>query len=171
VAHLVLSVVGDDRPGLVDVVAGVVESHGGSWERSEMARLGGKFAGIVLVSVADQEIEVLRDSLSALGRDGALQIRVDLAGVATVPTGQRFVLNLVGSDRPGLLHSVTTALAEVGASIEELASETVDAPMTGDPLFRATVTVVLPESVGIETIRTKLEALADRLMVDIEVEN
>ena len=170
-AHLVLSVVGDDRPGLVDVVAGVVESHGGNWERSEMARLGGKFAGIVLVSVADGELEALRESLSALGRDGALQIGVDLAGAAPAPSGQRFVLNLVGSDRPGLLHSVTTALAEVGASIEELASETVDAPMSGGPLFQATVMVALPESVGIETIRTKLEALADRIMVDIDVQN
>jgi len=171
VAHLVLSVVGDDRPGLVDAISGVVESHGGNWERSEMARLGGKFAGIVQVSVADDGIDALRDALSELGHDGALEIRVDHAGVAPTPTGRRFVLHLVGSDRPGLLHSVTTALADVRASIEELASDTVDAPMSGDPLFQATVTVALPESVGIETIRATLEALADRLMVDIDVQN
>ena len=100
-----------------------------------------------------------------------LQVSVDRAGVAPDPTGQRFVLHLVGSDRPGLLHSVSTALAAVRASIEELTSDTVNAPMSGDPLFQATVTVALPGSVGIETIRTELEALADRLMVDIELED
>ena len=170
-ATLVLSVVGDDRPGLVDDISGVVESHGGNWERSQMARLGGKFAGIVQVSIADQDAEALRDALSALGHDGVLQVSVDRTGVAPVPTRRRFVLHLVGSDRPGLLHSVSTALAAVRASIEELTSDTVAAPMSGDPLFQATVTVALPGSVGIETIRTELEALADRLMVDIELED
>jgi len=171
VANLVVSIVGDDRPGLVDAIASVVESHGGNWERSQMARLGGKFAGIAQVGVADGNAEALRDELSALGKDGALQVSVDRTGAAPAPTGRRFVLHLVGTDRPGLLHSVSTALAEVRASIEELTSDTVDAPMSGGPLFQATATVALPESVGIETIRTKLEALADRLMVDIDLED
>ena len=86
-ATLVLSVVGDDRPGLVDAISGVVESHGGNWERSQMARLGGKFEGIVQVSVDDQEADALRDALSALGHDGVLQVSVDRTGVAPVPTG------------------------------------------------------------------------------------
>jgi len=171
VAILVVSVFGDDRPGLVYAIASVVESHGGNWERSQMARLGGKFAGIVQVSVADSAAEALRNVVSALGDDGALQVSVDRTGVVPAPTARRFVLHLVGTDRPGLLHSVSAALAAVRASIEELTSDTVDAPMSGGPLFRATVTVALPESVGIETIRTKLEALADRLMVDIDFQD
>ena len=170
-ANLVLSVVGDDRPGLVDAISGVVEAHSGNWERSQMARLGGKFAGIVQVSVADRDAEALRDALSSLGDDGLLQVSVDRTGAEPAPTGGRFVLHLVGTDRPGLLHSVSTALAEVRASIEELTSDTADAPMSGGPLFQATATVALPASVGIETIRTKLEALADRLMVDIDLED
>lgn len=170
-ANLVLCVVGDDRPGLVDAISGVVESHGGNWERSQMARLGGKFAGIVQVSIADPDAEALRDALSALEHDGVLQVSVEHTGAAPETTGRRFVLHLVGTDRPGLLHSVSSALAEVRASIEELASDTVDAPMSGGPLFQATATVVLPASVDIETIRTRLEALADRLMVDIDLDD
>src|ERR1043165_1524710 len=100
-ATLVLSVVGDDRPGLVDAISGVVETHGGNWERSQMARLGGKFAGIVQVSVPDPEAEALRDALAALGHDGMLQVSVDRTGAAPAPAGQRFVLHLVGTDRPG----------------------------------------------------------------------
>lgn len=170
-ATLVLSVVGDDRPGLVDAISAVVESHSANWERSQMARLGGKFAGIVQVSVADQNAEALRDALAALGHDGLLQVSVDRTGAAPESTGQRFVLHLVGSDRPGLLHSVSAALAAVRASIEELTTDTVNAPMSGGLLFQATATVALPASVGIEDIRTELEALADRLMVDIDLED
>ena len=167
-ATLVLTVVGDDRPGLVDVISGVIEAHGGNWERSQMARLGGKFAGIVQASVPDHAAEGLRSALAALDEQGLLQVIIDQTSVQPVTHGHRFVLTLIGTDRPGLVHSVSASLAAVGASIEEIVSDTKDAPMSGDPLFEATVTVVLPPSLGIEAVRTELEALADHLMVDIE---
>ena len=163
-----LTVVGDDRPGLVDVISGVIEEHGGNWERSQMARLGGKFAGIVQVSVPDHAADGLRSALAALDEQGMLQVIIDQTSVKPAAHGHRFVLTLVGTDRPGLVHSVSASLAAVGASIEELVSDTKDAPMSGDLLFEATVTVVLPPPLGIEAVRTELEALADHLMVDIE---
>ncbi|MDO8388973.1 MAG: ACT domain-containing protein [Actinomycetota bacterium] len=165
----VLTVLGDDRPGLVDSLSGVVTAHGGNWERSQMARLGGKFAGVVQVSVPSASATELQAALAALGDEGLLQVRVDLAGAAPVATGTRFVLSLVGTDRPGLVHSVSSALAEIGASIEELDTATSDAPMSGGPLFEATAAVVLPEGVSIESVRDTLEALADHLMVDIDL--
>ncbi len=48
---LVLTLIGDDRAGLVSAVAGAVSEHGGNWDRSQMAELAGKFAGIVLVTI------------------------------------------------------------------------------------------------------------------------
>jgi glycine cleavage system regulatory protein len=44
---LVLTLIGDDRPDLVQSVSRVVATHGGSWQESQMARLAGKFAGIL----------------------------------------------------------------------------------------------------------------------------
>jgi len=66
---------------------------------------------------------------------------------------------------------VSAALAEMGASIEELDTATSDAPMSGGPLFEATAAVVLPSGVSIDAVRDRLEALADRLMVDIDLSN
>jgi glycine cleavage system regulatory protein len=68
-----------------------------------------------------------------------------------------------------LVHSVSSALAEIGASIEELDTATSDAPMSGGVLFEATSAVVLPVGVTVSAVRSRLEALADRLMVDIDV--
>ena len=48
---LVLTFVGDDRPGLVNAVSQTVAAHGGTWLESRSARLAGKFAGVVLVGV------------------------------------------------------------------------------------------------------------------------
>jgi glycine cleavage system regulatory protein len=165
----VLTVLGDDRPGLVDSLAGVISAHGGNWERSQMARLGGKFAGIVKVAVPHDAADGLREALQSLHAEGILDVRVDLAGAEPVADGQRFVLSMIGTDRPGLVHSVAAALAEIGASIEELDTAISDAPMSGGPLFEATAAVLLPPHLTIEAVRDRLEALADRLMVDLDL--
>jgi glycine cleavage system regulatory protein len=44
---LVLTVIGDDRPGLVERLSAAIGKHGGNWLQSSMSHLSGKFAGIV----------------------------------------------------------------------------------------------------------------------------
>lgn len=166
---LVLTVLGDDRPGLVDALSGLITEHGGSWERSQMARLGGKFAGIVQVVVPDAAADDLSAALRSLADNHRLHVTVEGAGAGPTAGGHRFGLALVGHDQPGLVHAVSAALAAIGASIEELSTETREAPMAGGALFEATATVVLPAGVAIEAVQAQLEELAGHLMVDIEL--
>ena len=63
---LVVTVIGKDRPGLVESVSAVVEAHGGNWVESRMSRLAGEFAGILRVSVPAAGVEALSKSLEAL---------------------------------------------------------------------------------------------------------
>ena len=109
-ATLVLTVIGNDRAGLVNAVAEVVARHGGNWEQSQMAELAGKFAGIVLVTVPDGSSDDLVAALEPL--HGLLDITAQLAGdEVTVPEPQRFTLDLVGADRPGIVRQITEVLA------------------------------------------------------------
>ena len=39
--NLVLSVIGDDRPGLVSALSEAIARSGGNWERSQLAQLAG----------------------------------------------------------------------------------------------------------------------------------
>ena len=71
---LVLTVVGDDRAGLVAAVADVVGNHGGNWENSQLAELSGAFAGIIEISVAPERADELREALAVL--DGLLTVAV-----------------------------------------------------------------------------------------------
>ena len=57
--RIVLTVIGDDRAGLVHALSDVVSRHSGNWERSQMAELAGKFAGIVVVSVPAERTDEL----------------------------------------------------------------------------------------------------------------
>ena len=170
-ASLVLTVIGDDRSGLVSALSGVIADHGGSWERSQMARLAGKFAGIVLVAVPDDRAEDLIDALGPLGTEGLLDVTVERAP-DEVPVSMdltRLSLELVGADRPGIVHDISQALATREVSIEELYTATREAPMVGGMLFEATATLLAPPTVPIADLQAVLEELANELMVDISL--
>ncbi len=169
-ATLVLTVIGDDRSGLVSALSGVIAAHGGSWERSQMARLAGKFAGIVLVAVPDDSADALVRELGPLSIDGLLDVTVertsDPGGAADAT---RLGLELVGADRPGIVHDISRVLASRQVSIEELHTSTREAPMAGGMLFEARATLLAPSNVPIADLRAVLEELANELMVDISL--
>src|SRR5262245_8184993 len=108
-ATLVMTVIGADRPGLVQMVAARVADHGGNWLESRMCRLGGQFAGILRVEVAKARRDELVGALRTLEVDG-LRVIIHAEGGAagTAPAGGSFAtVELVGNDRPGILRSVS----------------------------------------------------------------
>jgi glycine cleavage system regulatory protein len=165
-ATLVLTVLGDDRPGLVSALSAPVSAHGASWERSEMARLAGKFAGIVVVTVPGERLEALVAALAALDSQG-LHVTVERTGEPVDQHDQRLQLELLGADRPGIVAEISAALAGARVSIEELRTDVRDAPMAGGTLFEAHAVLSAPPGGDTDALRAVLEALADELMVEI----
>jgi glycine cleavage system regulatory protein len=163
-ASLILTVVGPDRPGLVRALAQSVAAHGGSWLESRMARLGGQFAGIVMVEAPDS----LLDDLRALENEGlSIAVQSGTAAESPAPAGERLALEVVGNDRPGIVRDVARVLAEHGVNIEELATGVVNGSFSGETLFRATALISAPDQEAAAAIRAGLEFLGNEMMVDI----
>ena len=116
-ASLVLTILGDDRPGLVSAVSAPISAHGASWERSEMSRLAGKFAGIVVVSAPGERVDALVAELTALESQG-LQVIVERTDEPAPLVSQRLHLDLLGADHPGIVAEISAALADAHVSIE-----------------------------------------------------
>ncbi len=165
-ASLVLTAIGDDRAGLVTALASVVAEHHGNWEQSQMAELAGKFAGIVLVTVPDPYVDNLVEALRPLA--GVLDVQAHRAGPVP-PDGDRVTLELVGTDRPGIVHEISQILAEHDVSIEQLSTSTSYAPMAGGLLFEAQAVIEIPSGLDRTELQTALEAVANELMVDIDL--
>ena len=53
---IVLSVLSDDHPGIVESLSDVLASNGGNWAESSMLSLAGKFAGILLAQVPEGRV-------------------------------------------------------------------------------------------------------------------
>lgn len=170
-ATLVMTVIGADRPGLVQLVAARVADHGGNWLESRMCRLGGQFAGILRVEVEETRRQELVSALHTLEVDG-LRVIVHAGGPAGEASarGALATVELVGTDRPGILRSVSGVFATHGVNVEDLASERENAPMGGGVLFKARATVLIPAAVKLPALRADLEQIAADLMVDVKLQ-
>jgi glycine cleavage system regulatory protein len=160
-------VIGLDRPGLVEVLSQTILAHEANWEESRMARLAGRFAGLLLVSVRPERAEALERDLRALESRG-LNVMVERSAEERARAGyRRLSLDLVGNDRTGIIRDISRALAEHGVNVERLSTECAPAPMAGDRLFRMTALLQSPSAVQVDALRHELESLANDLMVDI----
>ncbi len=167
-ATFILTVLGTDRPGLVSALSAPINDHGASWERSQMSRLAGKFAGIVLVTVPDSRLDALVADLEALDAQG-LQVTLERTADPAEPESQRLHLELLGDDHPGIVAEISASLAALDVSIEELNTDVRDAPMSGGTLFEAQAVLKAPLTANADVLRSMLEGLADELMVEIRL--
>jgi glycine cleavage system regulatory protein len=167
-SSLVVTVIGDDRPGIVEQLAEHVLAAGANWEESRMARLGGKFAGLLRVGVEAERAEALASNLRRLEAHGLRVIAESSAEAESLPF-RTFGLELVGSDHPGIVRDISRALAQHRVNIEELETQVTSAPMSGETLFRARARLQLPSTLSVETLRSVLEALAADLFVDLTI--
>lgn len=165
---LVMTLIGRDRPGLVESVAAVVDAHGGNWEESRMARLAGEFAGLLRIQVPAESAAALEAALGELDGVSVLVARAVDEGTAA---DTRFLeLEVVGQDHPGIVHALSRTLAAAGINVEELESEIVDAPMSGERLFQARARLLAPASLSLEELGEELERLAADLIVEVRLE-
>jgi glycine cleavage system regulatory protein len=171
---LVLTVICDDRPGIVARLSHLVEQHGGNWTESSMLSLAGKFAGILLASVPASRAEALTSDLQALESEG-IQVSVHCSTGPVATAGyagesRQFVLELIGQDRPGIVRDITAILSRHGVNVLELESSCESASMSGEMLFRASARLLIPPGLSRDVLRVDLERLANELMVDINLE-
>ncbi|MGD9667514.1 MAG: glycine cleavage system protein R [Hyphomicrobiaceae bacterium] len=169
--EMVLTVIARDRPGLIKALSETIDTYAGNWIDSSMARLGGEFAGIVRIAVPDESATALEAALGSLG-DAGIWVTIRRGQPAATPAtarGRHIRISLTGVDHPGIIHEVSSALAALDISIDELNSRIFTGSMSGEPMFEATANIVLPEDCDLKRLRTAIEDLAEDLMVDVDL--
>jgi len=167
---VVLTLLGPDRPGLVELVAGVIAGHGGNWLESRMTRLGGKFAGILRAELPADKMPAALAALAALEARG-LKVYAEAAPRTAAEAPERIMdLELVGLDRPGIVREISQLLAANGVNVEELTTNRKSAPMSGEMLFEARAHVRVPAAMDVAALRAGLERLATDLVVEVKLE-
>jgi glycine cleavage system transcriptional repressor len=168
--HLVYSLLGPDRTGLVDRITEVLAQHSANLEDSRMAVLGGEFCMMFVCSVPADQREALQRALGEAAQAlGLLQVgkvtssRQSQSGTLPLQVAVR------GADHEGIVHDVVHYLVGKGVSVDNLESQLINAPYSGVPLFEMKMRVSAPASLSLAELRRSLQGVGDRLNVDVEV--
>ncbi len=174
-ASLVITILGNDHPGLVNHISSLMLTHKANWTDSRMINLSDKFAGILKVSTDADNIEALTLALKNLhDEDNNIHVLVELVDTehknnnTDTVQQQALEVEIVGQDRPGIIDEITQTLSALHINIEELHSEQQEASMAGGMLFIATMKLQLPRTMGADQVQDTLEELSNQLMLDIE---
>jgi glycine cleavage system transcriptional repressor len=169
--NIVLTLTGHDRVGIVEEVTNMFVKHGGNVESSRMARLGGEFAMLALVSLGDADLATLETDLAKLRKDGFQ--------IALLPTSddhaQKYAgwlpyqIEVLGADHEGIIHGIAQHLSQQGINIEDMETSTTPAPMSGTPLFTMQAVVLVPPKLPFHQWSNALEDIGDKLNVNIKV--
>jgi glycine cleavage system transcriptional repressor len=169
-ALFAVTVLGDDRPGIVADVTGALAGLGCNLEDSTMTLLRGHFAMVVLVRT-DHPLDEVTAALAPLSSQQRLTVDVRPLPDHRVPAsgGRTYTLHVHGADRPGLVAAMTRVLLAHGGNIVDLCSR------LGETTYTLVADVVLPSggSVGaldpVESLEEELSAVAREIGVDFHL--
>jgi glycine cleavage system transcriptional repressor len=167
--HVSVTAIGADRPGIVAAVTRVLVDRNCNIEDSRMAILGGHFSMMLVVKPAE--------GLDAAGLEAALSPAVTELGLtldvrpiedlhAARPIGAPHVLSVYGSDRPGIVHDVSEALAHAGVNIVDLRTHvTSPARENESPVYIMLMDLEVPGDPA--ALEQRLKELADSRGIDV----
>ena len=137
---LAVTAVGADQPGIIARVTGVLLDHGGNLQDSTMTILGGQFAIVLLVDT-DAQPEALEADLASATEDLGLVVAVRHVGQGTQSPAATHMLSVYGADRPGIVHRVTSQLAQRQVNVSDVTTRV----LQGDrPVYAMVLEVALP---------------------------
>lgn len=169
--NIVLTLTGTDRTGIVEEVTKALLDLGGNVETSRMARLGGEFAVLMLVSMPEEQLANLDKGIQSMASQGFK--------ITTVQTEQTYAeshagwtpykIEVFGADHEGIIHEIAHTLSTCGINIESMDTTTTRAPNSGAPLFSMKALVVVPPSLTEKNWKAALKDVGRHVHVDIKV--
>ena len=167
----IITFIGDDRPGLVEQLSRVIEENRGNWHESQLSQLGGKFAGLVLVSLPQGSAQGLETALKALSASG-ISVRVTPTSAGqTISSARKITLTIIGPDRLGIVREISQALASHQVNVVEMDSQVSSAPMSAEMLFKARIDAQIPPNTDIDELSDTLDEIANSMTLDISLES
>ena len=165
---LLISLICEDKPGIIEALSNVIAEHNGSWQESKMARLGGQFTGIIMVDVGEKDLAELTQALKQLEQAGITLSITTVNSDIELANPNPVAFKVTGDDRPGIVQELSSLMANCGANIDELDTFVEGAPFSGGILFTMAGCASLPATLSNDRLAEKMEALSDDLMVEID---
>lgn len=171
-SQLIITALGNDRPGLVAELTRAIHELGANLADSRMVNLRGHFAMLVLVDGPEATLLKLRGALE--GRRAELGLHLEVRSVTPAEKTSRasvpYRLKSYSMDQPGIVAKITDVLRLHAVNIEELETRVESAPFAGTPLFLLEAVITVPTGVSVRKLRDELAMLGDSIGCDIDLD-
>jgi glycine cleavage system transcriptional repressor len=167
---IVFTLTGNDRVGIVEEVTGLLLGLDGNVETSRMARLGGEFAILMLVSLPEEQVDHLSAVFETLQSEGyRVTVTRTETGVVDHAGWRPYILEVNGADHEGIVHEIAQGLSKWGINIESMETGTSRAPVSATTLFHLTASVAVPPGLAEGDWIPAVEEAGHDANVDVKV--
>lgn len=169
---LVISALGNDKPGIVNELSKTILDQGGNISDSRMTVLGGEFAMMLLVTGNQECIDKIISKLEETGEN--LNLTLIAKETQTQDTNQKrlpYLVNVVSMDNPGIVHNISDFLSSRNLNIEEIETKTYPAAHTGTTMFSLEMVISVPANSSVKTLRDEFITFCDDLNLDASLES
>ena len=169
---LVISALGNDKPGIVNELSKTILDQGGNISDSRMTVLGGEFAMMLLVTGNQECIDKIISKLEETG--DKLNLTLIAKETQTQDSNQKrlpYIINVVSMDNPGIVHNISDFLSSRNLNIEEIETKTYPAAHTGTAMFSLDMVISVPASSSVKTLRDEFITFCDDLNLDASLES
>lgn len=169
--YLVISAIGDDRPGIVNSVSQMIVEHKGNITSSRMMAMGGEFALMLMVEGDNKVIEEIKSALP--GMESSLGLTIvykDSATSKQVADRVPCNISVVSMDHPGIVQQVADFFSSRDVNIEEMNTDTYPAAHTGTQMFALNMAVSLPAEMKVAPLREEFIDFCDAMNLDASME-
>jgi len=172
IKNLVISALGNDKPGLVNQLSKAILDQAGNISESPMMVLGGEFAIMLLVTGNQDCINNINSKLEETGN--TLGLTITAKETKTQESKQKrlpYQVTVVSMDHPGIVHNITDFLSTRNLNIEEIETKTYPAAHTGTPMFSLEITISVPADSSVKMLRDEFIIFCDDLNLDASLES
>jgi glycine cleavage system transcriptional repressor len=161
VTALAVTVIGDDRPGIIAAVTAALADVGGNIEDSSMTILRGRFAMTLIVDAPADAATTHAVVEPVAARLGLIATVAEVGPeTAAAPAGAHVVLSVHGADHPGIVSALTAVVAGHGGNITDLTTR-----LAGD-LYVVVADIDLRDLADVPALDADIRIVADELGVD-----
>ncbi|HED34505.1 MAG TPA: glycine cleavage system protein R [Gammaproteobacteria bacterium] len=164
---LVITAIGEDRPGIVNELTEALLNASLNIEDSRMSVLGGEFVIMLLVTGSETSISALEKSKDTLSNSLNLNLLTKTTACKSDIEGySRYKVSVQGMDNPGIVHKLAHYLSQQRINIVNMQTDCGHAPHTGTPLFTVNMQVDIPSNQNINTVQDEFSIVCDELSMD-----
>jgi glycine cleavage system transcriptional repressor len=170
--NLVISALGNDKPGIVNELSKAVLDQGGNITESRMTVLGGEFAMMLMVTGTQECIDNIVSKLEETGKN--LNLTLIAKETQAQESDQKrlpYQITVVSMDHPGIVHNISDFLSSRNLNIEEIDTNTYPAAHTGTPMFSLDMIISVPADNSVRELRDEFITFCDDLNLDASLES